>query len=42
MSDFNPKHVDMDGLAIDLTKREVETLTPEDFEYKIKEIKVYE
>ena len=35
ISDFDPEHVDIDGLAIDLTKREIDTLNSEDFNYKI-------
>lgn len=35
ISDFDPEHVDIDGLAIDLTKREVDTLNSEDFNYNI-------
>lgn len=35
ISDFDPEHVDIDGLAIDLTKREIDTLNSEDFNYRI-------
>lgn len=38
VSDLKSKHVDIKGLAIELTKREVETLSADDFNYKIKEI----
>ena len=38
VSDFEPGEVNIEGLAIDLTKREIETLSSEDFEYKIKSI----
>lgn len=35
ISDLDPEHVDINGLAIDLTKREVDTLNSEDFNYRI-------
>ena len=35
ISDFDPEHVDIAGLAIDLTKREIDTLNSEDFNYRI-------
>lgn len=38
VSDFEPGEVNIERLAIDLTKREIETLSSEDFEYKIKAI----
>lgn len=42
-ADFDPKHIDVKGLALDLTKRELECvlskneITADDFIYKIKE-----
>jgi len=38
VSDFQPGEVDIEGLAIDLTKKEIETLSSDDFEYKIKSV----
>lgn len=32
---LDKKHVDIEGLAIDLTKREIDTLSSEDFLYEI-------
>ena len=37
VSDFNPDFVDLEGLAKDLTRREVSTLKSDDFEYEIVE-----
>ena len=41
VSDFDTKHVDVEGLAKELTRREVDTLDPYEFEYEIVERDVY-
>ena len=40
MSDFDPKHVNLEGVAKELTKNEVDTLTAEDFKYEVEKIEV--
>ncbi len=35
VEDFDEEYVDIEGLAIDLTKREIDTLSSEDFNYEI-------
>lgn len=38
VSNFQPGEIDIEALAIELTRKKVETLSSDDFEYKIKSV----